>query len=151
MPTADPSLSASAAFLPNLSISMPNRIKYFHTLSFSVSHNPFVCHSYENGRVYSNNSYSGTPHTPFANQTSNLRGLTSVFSYSCGLFCTRQKLNSLVFKRFRTLCTKHPGRGDVHGAASPIVKPRVEPRGRSLLATVPVLKSSTTQCLRAEI
>src|SRR6266568_8358737 len=64
-----------------------------------------------NCRVYSNNSHSGTPYTPFVNQTSNLRGLTSAFSYPCGLFCTRQKLNSLVFKRFRTLCAKHPGVG----------------------------------------
>src|SRR6266851_4128493 len=25
------------------------------------------------------------------------------------LFCTRAKLNSFIFKRFRILCTKHPG------------------------------------------
>src|SRR6266852_1332616 len=76
---------------------------------------------------------------------------SSLFSNSCGLFCTRQKLNSLVFERFRTLCAKHPGWGDVHGAAPPILKPRVEHRSRSLLATSPDPKSSTTQCLRAAI
>ncbi len=32
----------------------------FHTLSFSVSCNSFACHSYENCRVCTNNSHSGT-------------------------------------------------------------------------------------------
>ena len=32
--------------------------------------------------------------------------LSPVLSGYCALFCTQQKLNSLVFKRFRTLCTK---------------------------------------------
>ena len=145
------SFSTSADSMRILRIFISSGIRYFHTLSFSVSHNPFVCHSYENGRVYINNSHPGTPHTPFANRTSNLCGLTSVFSYSCELFCTRQKLNSLVFKRFRTLCAKHPEWGEVHEGAPPIVKPRVEPRGRSSLAAFPVLKSSGTQCLRAAI
>ena len=109
--TACQSFSASVDSMRILRIFISSGIRYFHTLSFSVSRNPFVCHSCENGRVYTNNSQSGNPHTPFANQTSNLRVLTSIFSYPCELFCTRQKLNSLVFKRFRTLCTKHPGVG----------------------------------------
>src|SRR5229473_6851478 len=37
--------------------------------------------------------------------------LTSAFSYSSELFCTRQKLNSFLFKQFRTLLQKHPGVG----------------------------------------
>ena len=106
------SFSTSVDPMRILRIFMSSGIRYFHTLSFCVSRNPFVCRSYENGRVYTNNSQSGTPCAPFANQTSNLRVLTSVFSYSCGLFCTCQKLNSLVFKRFRTLCAKHPGWGE---------------------------------------
>ena len=105
------SFSTSVDSMRILRILISSGIRCFHTLSFSVSRNPFVCRSYENGRVYSNNSHSGTARAPFANQTSSLRGLTSVFSYSCGLFCTRQKLNSLVFNRFRTLCAKHPGVG----------------------------------------
>src|SRR5229473_6711088 len=36
-----------------------------------------------------------------------LRTLLHIFAF----FCTHQKLNSLVFNRFRTLCTKHPGGG----------------------------------------
>jgi hypothetical protein len=35
-----------------------------HTLPSSVSRNSFVCHSYENCRVSTNNSHSGTPHHP---------------------------------------------------------------------------------------
>ena len=34
-----------------------------------------------------------------------------LFSYSYALFCTNQKSNSLVFKRFRTLCAKQGGGG----------------------------------------
>jgi len=34
-----------------------------------------------------------------------LRTLLHIFAF----FCTHQKLNSLVFNRFRTLCTKYPG------------------------------------------
>jgi hypothetical protein len=35
--------------------------------------------------------------------------LSPVFSHSCALFCAQQKLNSFLFKRFRTLCQKPPG------------------------------------------
>ena len=111
--TACQSFSTSVDSMRILRLFISSGIRYFHTLSFSVSRNPFVCRSYENGRVYINNSHSGTPHTPFANRTSNLCGLTSVFSHSCGLFCTCQKLNSLVFKRFRTLCAKHVKSRDI--------------------------------------
>src|SRR6266446_5888191 len=37
--------------------------------------------------------------------------LTSAFSHSSTLFCTPQKLNSFLFKQFRTLSQKHPGVG----------------------------------------
>jgi hypothetical protein len=36
---------------------------------------------------------------------------SSFFSCSCALFCTHQKLNPFVYKRFRTLSQKHPGVG----------------------------------------
>src|SRR6266705_2231922 len=36
--------------------------KRLRTLSFSVSSKSFTCHSYENCRVCTNNSQSGTPH-----------------------------------------------------------------------------------------
>src|SRR6266850_4219487 len=38
--------------------------KGFHTLSFSVGRNSCICHSYENCRVYTNSSHSGTRHLP---------------------------------------------------------------------------------------
>jgi hypothetical protein len=34
-----------------------------------------------------------------------------ILAHSFALFCTRQKLNSFVSNRFRTLCQKHPGWG----------------------------------------
>jgi hypothetical protein len=37
--------------------------------------------------------------------------LSLFLSYSSELFCVHQKLNSLVFKQFRTLLQKHPGWG----------------------------------------
>ncbi len=40
------------------------QISTFRTLSFSVSSKSFVCHSYENCRVYTNNSHSGTHPSP---------------------------------------------------------------------------------------
>src|SRR6266568_6701123 len=58
-----------------------------------------------------------------------------LFSYSCGLFCSRAKPNSFVFKRFRTLSQKHPGWGEAHdctshsetpsGAPEPLVTRRI--------------------------
>src|SRR5260370_34213763 len=79
------------------------------TLSFSVSSKSFACHSYEICRgVYQQ--------FPFWNSSrstgySNLEPLTSVFSHSCELFCTHEKLNSFVFMRFHTLSQKQPGVG----------------------------------------
>ena len=60
---------------------------------------------------------------------------SSLFSNSCGLFCSRAKPNSFVFKRFRTLSQKHPGWGEAHdctshsetpsGASRPLVTRRI--------------------------
>jgi precorrin-2 dehydrogenase / sirohydrochlorin ferrochelatase len=47
----------------------------------------------------------------FSPQTTYLQHLTSAFSHSCELFCVHQKLNSFIFKRFRTPLPKHPGVG----------------------------------------
>ncbi len=87
------------------------QISALRTLSFSVSCKSCICHSYENCRVCTNNSHSGTRQAPFPARTSNFQGLTSVFSHSSALFCTHKKLNSFVFMRFRTLCEKTPGVG----------------------------------------
>src|SRR5712664_611849 len=38
--------------------------------------------------------------------------LSPFFSHSYALFCTHAKLNSFIFKRFRTLSQKHPGVGE---------------------------------------
>jgi len=42
----------------------PFVFKSFRTLSFSVACNSFACHSYENCRVCTNSSHSGTRHSP---------------------------------------------------------------------------------------
>src|SRR5712692_10239259 len=87
------------------------QISGLRTLSFSVSRKSFICHSYENCRVYTNNSQSGTRWSPIST-----RHCTQVLSFqtlahSFALFCTHQKRNSFIFKRFRTLCAKTPGGG----------------------------------------
>src|SRR6266403_3046204 len=56
-PHASLSFLLSAQHSPRFSPFVFNR---FQTLSFSVSCNPFICHSYENCRVCTNNSHSGT-------------------------------------------------------------------------------------------
>ncbi len=81
------------------------------TLPSSVSCNSIICHSYENCRVYTNNSHSGTRRPPAPAPSPTFCLLFPFFSYSCELFCTHQKLNPFVFKQFRTLCAKHPGVG----------------------------------------
>ena len=45
-------------------ISKPLVFYSLHTLPSSVSRNSFVCRSYENCRVYANDSHSETPHLP---------------------------------------------------------------------------------------
>jgi len=42
-----------------------------------------------------------------------------ILAHSFALFCTLQKLNSFLFKRFRTLCKKPPGVGWVHSPQFP--------------------------------
>jgi len=106
------------------------------TLSFSVFCNLFVCHSYENCRVCTNNSHSGTEHpirmrvlsersepkdlspsfascaTPATHQCTQVLSF-QILAHSFALSCTLRKLNPLIFKRFRTLCKKTPGGGVV--------------------------------------
>ena len=85
------------------------QISALRTLPSSVSCKSFVCHSYENNRgVYQlfpfrNSALAARRSVPYS---------SSFVSYSSKLFCTRQNLNSFLFKRFRTLCQKHPGWGE---------------------------------------
>src|SRR6267143_2468584 len=43
-----------------------------------------------------------------------------ILAHSFALFCTHQKLNSLVFNRLRTLCTKTAGGGGVKSHSIPL-------------------------------
>src|SRR5712692_2071746 len=49
---------------PLTAVFLPFPFNRLRTLSFSVSRKSFPCHSYENCRVYTNNSHSGTRHLP---------------------------------------------------------------------------------------
>src|SRR5438445_11378117 len=132
-PTHLHSSSQSAYESPQFPVFVFRRLR---TLSFSVSRKSCVCHSYENCRVCTNNSQSGTEHPTrmrvlsersepkdlspsFAScATPATHHYTQVLSFhtlahSFALSCTLRKLNPLIFKRFRTLCKKTPGGGVV--------------------------------------
>src|SRR2546426_12800784 len=113
--------------------------KRLRTLSFSVSSKSFTCHSYENCRVCTNNSQTGTPHEVAPSEAegllSNLQSrCTQVLSFhtlahSFALSCTLGKLNPFIFKRFRTPCEKHwgVGGGAVENSRHLIVRKRFLP------------------------
>src|SRR5712691_7978501 len=97
--------------LPLRVIPLTHRLFLFmrlRILSFSVSRNPFVCHSYENNRgvaqLFPFWSKALATHLP-------AMYLSSFFSSYSKLFCMHEKHNSFIFKRFHTLCKKHRGVG----------------------------------------
>ena len=117
-----PSLNSRCHTSPKISAKLLQKrsfqISALRTLPSSVSSKSCICHSYENCRVCTNNSHSGTRHAPIVYPERSRRAThhsplcsSSFFSHSCALFCTQKKLNSFVFKRFRTLCAKTPGVG----------------------------------------
>src|SRR6266567_4704062 len=68
-----------------------------------------------------------------------------ILAHSFARFCTLQKLNSFLFKRFRTLCTKHPGWGDHFSRAEDF------PRGNSMGSAggLSAISSSCGYCWRS--
>src|SRR5258708_26908729 len=116
-PPANPLLPSSPAPIPTLGLTSPSSQEEsplpFHTLTWNPFCNPFV---FKFMHVM-----GGTP-SPTC-QPSNLptfqrvSKLSPLFSDSCALFCTHAKLNSFVFKCFRTLCQKPPGVG---GGRTPV-------------------------------
>src|SRR5258707_6621969 len=88
-----------------------------YLLPSSVSCNSFVCHSYENCRgVYQQFPFWNSPIKSPVQLTcwtiSDPYPLSShTLAHSFALFCTQQKLNSFLFKRFRTLCSTYVGWG----------------------------------------
>src|SRR6266704_3085958 len=91
--------------------------------------NPCICHTSETPLgsfrfsiqpacpAFPVRAAKGTPNTPSSLAQSPTPSptpyfdLSPLFSQPCALFCTHQKLNPLVFNRFRTLCEKPPGGG----------------------------------------
>src|SRR5260370_18183991 len=103
--TQRPCVKISDSFPP--SFSFGSHLTYL--LPSSVSCKPFVCHSYENCRVCTNNSHSGTPHSalsPIAQVLS-----FQILAHSFARFCTHAKPKSFLFRRFRTLRQKTQPRG----------------------------------------
>ena len=70
---------------------------------------PFRCNTYKKPGV--GGALASLGRLARVGREESLSYSSSFLSHSCALFCTHQKLNSFVFKRFRTLCAKQPGVG----------------------------------------
>src|SRR6266705_484641 len=130
--------SAISVFTSALSPKNPSFVFIqLRTLSFSVynifpfkrfAFNPFRTLSRNTGGVYQlfpkwNSTLSTHPAPTHS---------TSFFSHSSPLFCTQEKDNSFILKRFRTLCAKHGGGGTFLRIRKGMRTPRnAAPRGLS--------------------
>src|SRR5260370_659374 len=108
------SCKQSASLSPQIAFFVFKRLR---TLSFSVCRKSFARRSYENNRgVY---QLSPFWYSPLASRHLPVAAAPSCFVFiffrtllhSFALFCSSRRSNTLVFKRFRTLCEKHPGGG----------------------------------------
>src|SRR5437016_12266554 len=81
--------------------------KRLRTLSFSVSSKSFACHSYENSRVCTNNSQTGTRHWPlisrYCTQALSFHILTHSFA--------RLEMSTPLFSSTPALFAKNTGGG----------------------------------------
>ncbi len=124
LPATRQLIPTSLAFSRNVPLSMLHEISHFRTLSFSVSSKSFACHSYENCRVYPNNSQCGTATRNFS---AHKLQSGSFFSYSCTLFCkflhffVLSKTTTLFFSWDCALFDKNTGVG---GRMKPSSSPR---------------------------
>ncbi len=124
---------ASPGFLTSLPLCVispthrPFLFMRLRTLSFSVACKPCVCHSYENNRGVAQLF-------PFWSKAlaTHLSAmyLSSFFSDYSTLFCTHEKHNSFIFKRFHTLCKKHRGVGEQFDAYPSLPSARAESRSQ---------------------
>ena len=86
----------------------------FHALTWNPFCNPFVLiFIHVMGGMY---TPLALPAIPSSLSPSPYPLSFHTLPHSFALFCTHAKLNSLVFNRFRTLCTKHPGVGYTAGS-----------------------------------
>src|SRR5260370_35461384 len=92
--TQRPCVKLSDSFPP--SFSFGSHLPYL--LPSSVSCKPFVCHSYENCRVCTNNSHSVTPHSALSPIPKVLS--FQILPHSLARFCTHPKPNPFLFMRF---------------------------------------------------
>src|SRR5713101_9684906 len=112
-------LSTPVIPLPHLSPLLPT--PYGHSYTTAAPPNPFAINPLRTLFI----ATGGVPPLPghrneFASSETQEPFFTPHYSsvlcfhalaHSFALFCTRAKLNSFVFKRFHTLCKKHPGCG----------------------------------------
>jgi hypothetical protein len=82
------------------------------------SYNPFRINTYKSVtkqttltlfRINTYEKHRGEGASTFQSSSPISYRLSPLCSYSCALFCVHQKLNSFIFKRFRTLLPKHRG------------------------------------------
>src|SRR5260370_28130712 len=76
---------------------------------------PCICHTSDppgGSHGLSDARTSTPPSVPTIPPTINYPLSFHILAHSFAQFCTRQKLNPFIFKRFRTLCTKPPGVGE---------------------------------------
>ena len=109
----------AAYFTPTIysypSVSLSPIFRTLFQVPYAVS--PLFATLTKTAGVWRYSSHSGTVDASSTFKRSDLQMLTRVselspfFSNSCALFCTLQKINSFVFKRFCTLSQKPPGVG----------------------------------------
>ena len=100
------------------------QISGLYTLSFSVSSKSFACHSYENSRVCTNNSHSGTRHSPLVT-----RHCTQVLSFDilANSFALKKIATLLFSSKSELFAQNYPG-----GGVLPSRTPRFAERGAPL-------------------
>jgi hypothetical protein len=109
----------AASFAPTItsypSVSLSPIFRTLFQVPYPVS--PAFATLTKTAGVWGYSSHFETVHAPSTFKYSDLQMFPRVselcpfFSIPCALFCTLQKINSFVFKRFRTLSQKTPGGG----------------------------------------
>ena len=100
--------------------SKPFRINSCKSVSKQTTSTPFRINTYEKTRGWGRGAIACVPTIPILESSAHHSSpathhsplhSSSFLSDPCALFCTRQKLNSFIFKLLRTLCPKTPGVG----------------------------------------
>src|SRR5712692_4687900 len=111
-------LSTPVILLPHLSPLLPTPYGHSYTTAApqplcnqSLTHSFYLDGGVPTLPVHWNEFASSETEEPFFTPHYSSVLCFHALAHSFALFCTRAKLNSFVFKRFHTLCKKHPGCG----------------------------------------